>query len=79
VPAPTGTITLKLNVAAFDRKVEEAGWKGYAQIANQLGLDPSTVSRVHRGEQRPGIPFVDACVRAFGATSYTELFARELQ
>jgi transcriptional regulator with XRE-family HTH domain len=77
VPAPTASITLRLNVATFDEKVAAQGWKGYAQIAAQLGLDRTTVSRVHRGEQRPGVPFVDACVRAFGATSYTELFVRE--
>lgn len=71
------TIVVKLRTARFDELAEEQGWKTDAAIAAKLGLDPATVGRVRRGVAKPGASFIDACLRAFGATAYTDLFERE--
>lgn len=71
------TTTVYLDVTAFDALCEARGWGTDAERARALGLAHSTVSRVRRGEQRPGIRFAHSCTRVFGDAVYSRLFRKE--
>lgn len=70
------TTPLVFNVDRFDAlcTAEPRGWTTDARRARELGVNQSTISRIRRGLQRPGLEFAHRCRRAFGDSAFNELF-----
>lgn len=43
-------------------------------FAEQLGMDPGQVSRILRGKSRPGLRFLEGCLRIWGIDAFSNLF-----
>ena len=66
------TIVLRQDKLASLRRVAKI--KTDRELAECIGMDPSTVSRILSGTQAPGAAFIASVCDYFGADFFTDLF-----
>lgn len=71
-PEVSATLRLRTDQLAKYRAV--AGLNTDTALAERMGIDPSTVSRVLRGEQSPGVKFIPGVVSAFKGLTLDDLW-----
>jgi transcriptional regulator with XRE-family HTH domain len=67
---------LKINHEGCCGLIKRAGLANN-ELARLIGLDRSIVSRVLRGEVRPGNRFIAGMLSLFGVSVFSELFVME--
>ena len=60
------TPTIRLRTTQFDQAAQARGWTTSTQIADGIGIDRTTVSRIRRALTSPGEAFIAAALAAFG-------------
>jgi transcriptional regulator with XRE-family HTH domain len=66
----------RLNLAEFDAMTVERGWNTDKERAEGLGISQPMLSRIRSGSVKPGVIFIDRCLKAFGPLAYDRLFPR---
>ncbi|KLO31613.1 hypothetical protein ABW16_01950 [Mycolicibacter heraklionensis] len=67
--------TLTPNAEGFSRLAAHAGIAdNYLALANRIGVNASTVSRIMRGQHEPSGRFIAAVLNEFGISWFHELF-----
>lgn len=67
---------ITLNLQRFDELTAARGWTTDVQRAAGIGVSHTTLSRIRRGQLRPGTRFIAKAVEALGV-EYSELFIRD--
>ena len=68
------TTTLRLRTDQLEKMRRLAGIQTDAALAERMGVDPATVSRVLKGRNAPGPKFMAALVSAFPGFDLDDLF-----
>jgi len=76
MPLTRSTQRVRLRADRFDTAAAHRGLTTGGQVADALGVDPATVSRVRRGLTHPGEAFIAAAITALGMP-FEDLFAIE--
>jgi len=66
------TLSLRKDKLAAYRRL--AGITTDQELARRIGMDPSSVSRILKGNQAPGARFIAGLVAIFGADLFPDLF-----
>jgi len=67
--------TVELRVEEFTSAACEAGYTSEYMLAQAMGVNRSTLSRVLNGELRPGASFIAGALTALDDTTFDTLFA----
>ena len=68
------TTTLRLRTDQLEKMRRLAGIQTDAALAERMGVDPATVSRVLKGKNSPGPKFMAALVSCFPGFDLDDLF-----
>lgn len=68
------TTTLRLRTDQLEKMRRLAGIQTDAALAERMGVDPATVSRVLKGKNSPGPKFMAALVGCFPGFDLDDLF-----
>lgn len=66
--------SLSISPQGLIRLRKKTGLHSDQQLANRIGIDPATLSRVLNGKSEPGQKFLAGVLQAFGHRWFTELF-----
>jgi transcriptional regulator with XRE-family HTH domain len=66
--------SLSISQQGLIRLRKKTGLDSDQQLAQRIGIDPATLSRVLNGKSEPGQKFLAGVLQAFGHRWFTELF-----
>jgi len=77
-PTLTKPAPIRMRLDLFDRIAGDRGWRNDTDKAKGIGVDPSVLGRVRRGEVAPGVRFIAGVLTAMPNWPFNELFVVDM-
>lgn len=66
--------TVRLRIAQYRKFCKLKGWVTIQRQADEIGVDPATISRITAGQTAPGERFIAGVLTAFPELDFNDLF-----